>query len=285
MSAAAAYGPEWSASLRRGSEAELRSWLEFALDFAAAAEEIARRWFRAEVEVRTKADRTFVTAADTEIETLFRERLADRFPDHGVLGEEFGSDEGTSGIRWYVDPIDGTHNFMRGVPIFGVLLAAERDGELQVGMLSAPALHERWWAGRGLGAWAEGLAGTGLGPGSPRRIAVSDISSVGEAQVVFGSASDLGRSRVAQGFASLLRDAWRDRGFGDFWGYALVAEGAAEAMIEADLSAWDLAAPAILVEEAGGRLTTLAGERTIHGGSAVATNGLLHEEVLARLRG
>ncbi|MFL5755386.1 MAG: inositol monophosphatase family protein [Chloroflexota bacterium] len=265
------------------SEQELRGWLDFALETADAASEIARRWFRRDFEVMTKPDRTYVTAADREVERLVRERIADRFPTHGVHGEEYGVEEGSADVRWWIDPIDGTANFVRGIPLFGVLLAAERGDEIVVGVVAAPALGERWYAAQGLGAWAEGPAL--LGEDRPRRIHVSAIASIPESQILYASHSDIvGSSEKAPGFGALVRDAWRDRGFGDFWGYTLVAQGAAEAMIETDLNPWDLAAPAVVVEEAGGRFSDLSGARTIHSGSAVATNGLLHQEILARLQ-
>lgn len=278
----ASFGPEWSATLARGSERELREWLDFALDTAAAADEIALRWFRRDVEVTTKPDRTFVTAADREIERLVRERLADRFPAHGIVGEEYGTDAGAGEFRWIVDPIDGTANFVRGIRLFALLMAVERDGELQAAVVSAPAMGERWFAARGLGAWGEGGP---PGHGTRRRLAVSGVRSLADAQVVYGAATDVQRSGRAPGFGALLDDVWRDRGFGDFWGYCLVAEGAAEAMIEADLKIWDLAAPALLVEEAGGRITDLDGARRIDAGTVLATNGLLHDEVRRRLVG
>jgi histidinol-phosphatase len=276
------YGPEWSASHRRGSEAELRRWLEVALACADVADELARASFRRDLVIETKPDRTFVTEADRAIEQVVRERLTDAFPDHGLVGEEYGTEQGDAATRWYIDPIDGTHNFMRGVPLFGMLLAVERDGELQVGVLSAPALGERWFASRGGGAWA--IDRKGWASPTPRPITVSVVGTIADAQILYGSQADVAESGKAPGFTDLIHDAWRDRGFGDFWGYALVAEGAAEAMIEGDLSSWDLAAPTILVEEAGGRLTDLAGVRSIHRRSALASNGRLHDELLERLR-
>jgi histidinol-phosphatase len=182
--------------------------------------------------------------------------------------------------RWYIDPIDGTHNFIRGVALFGTLLALEVEGELQVGVMSAPALRERWYASRGGGAWAVGSAGSE----GPRPIRASRVSSLDDAQMLYGSAADLEASGRAPGFRALLRRVWRERGFGDFWGYALVAEGAAEGMVEVDVSTWDLAAPAIVIEEAGGRLTSFESERSIGGGTVLASNGLLHDELLSRLR-
>jgi histidinol-phosphatase len=236
--------------------------------------------FRRDLEVTRKPDRTLVTQADTTIERLARERIRDAHPDHGLIGEEFGEEDSGASTRWYIDPIDATSNFVRGVPIFATLLAVERDGELQAAVISAPALRGRWWARRGGGAWARRE-----GDETPRRIGVSSVSAIADAHVLYGSAADVEASRLAPGFRRLLATVWRERGFGDFWGYALLAEGAAEAMIEADLAPWDTAAPTLLVEEAGGRVTDLRGERRIDSGSLVATNGLLHGEVLERLHG
>jgi histidinol-phosphatase len=277
------FGPEWSASLRLGADAELETWLAFALGLADVADAIAIGAFRRDLEITTKPDRTFVTQADRAIEEALRARITDAFPDHGVVGEEFGTSEPDASVRWYLDPIDGTHNFMRGVPVFGALLGIERDGELQVGVVSAPALGTRWYARRGGGAWAVDTGRASAEP--PRRIAVSKVSAIADMALLYGSAQDVSSSGNAPGFGTLIGDVWRDRGYGDFWGYTLVAEGAAEAMVEADLSSWDMAAPLVVVEEAGGRMTTFDGRRTIHERSAVASNGILHEELLRRLRG
>jgi histidinol-phosphatase len=274
-----AFGPDWSAGFRRGSEQEIRGWVEFALSLCAASDELALRWFKRDVAVSRKPDRTYVTEADTAIEGLLRERIADAYPGHGILGEEMGSSDADAPVRWYLDPIDGTHNFMRGVPLFGTLLAVERDGELQAAVVSAPALRERWYAWRGGGAWGVGAAGSE----APRRIATSRIGSVDDAQLLYGSAYDIEVSGLAPGFAPLRGEVWRERGFGDFWGYALVAEGAAEAMVEVDLEPWDAAAPSVLVEEAGGRVTDLSGTRSFSSGSFLCTNGILHEELLDRI--
>ncbi len=278
--AEAPYGAGFSASRARGSPAELAEWLAFALTACDDADAIALRHFRRDMEIRTKPDRSFVTEADQAIERLIRDRIRARYPAHGLVGEEYGEEDTGSTARWYIDPIDGTHNYIRGVPLFGTLLALEVDGELQVGALSAPALRERWYASRGGGAWAVGAAGTD----APRRIRVSGIAAPRDAQILYGSGHDVETSGRAPGFRALLGDVWRERGFGDFWGYALVAEGAAEAMIEIDLQTWDLAAPLVLVEEAGGRLTDFAGARRIDGFDVLASNGILHEELLTRLR-
>lgn len=272
-----AWGPEWSAARRRGREAELREWLDLALACCDAADEIARRHFRHDLEISTKSDRTLVTQADRLIETLIRERILSAHPGHGLVGEEYGTEGHGSSVRWYVDPIDGTHNFVRGIPLFATLLGVERDGELQVGVLSAPALGERWFAWRGGGAWASRR------PGDARRLAVSRVGATAEAQILYDSPLDVERSGWAPGFTGLLSSVWRDRGFGDFWGYTLLAEGAAEAMIEVGIHPWDLAAPLVLVEEAGGRMTDFGGRRAVDVATVVASNGRLHRAVLAAL--
>jgi histidinol-phosphatase len=272
----AAWGTAWSAARRRGSDAELRGWLDLAMACCDAADTISLRHFRRDLQISTKPDHTLVTQADQGIETLVRERIMAAHPGHGIVGEEYGSEAMESSVRWYVDPIDGTHNYVRGVPLFATLLAVERDGELQLGVLSAPALAERWFAWRGGGAWA-------VRDGEKRRLAVSRIATTSEAQILYSSPGEVEASSWAPGFAGLIRRAWRDRGFGDFWGYALLAEGAAEAMIEVGIHPWDLAAPLVLVEEAGGRMTDLGGRRGVDVASVVASNGRLHRELLAAL--
>jgi histidinol-phosphatase len=274
----ASFGPSWSASLRRGTDAELRAWLVVAQAACDDADGIARAHFRRDLQIETKPDRTFVTQADTTIEERIRARLHDAFPDHGFVGEEFGTEAADASVRWYIDPIDGTHNFIRGVPLFGTLLAVERDGELQAAVVSAPALDERWWAHRGGGAWARHRGET-----APARMHVSAVTRLDDAQVLYGGGSDIVSSGLAPGFEGLLESVWRERGFGDFWGYTLLAEGAAEAMVEVGLKAWDAAAPLVLIEEAGGRATDFEGRRAIDTGSFVASNGLLHEVIRERL--
>jgi histidinol-phosphatase len=271
------FGPAWSASLARAPEATLREWTTFALDLCDAADEIALRHFRRDLDVERKPDRTFVTIADQGIERVIRERIKARYPDHGLVGEEYGTEEGAATTRWIIDPIDGTHNFIRGIPLFGTLLGVEHAGELQVGVISAPAMRERWFAYRGGGAFNRGLDGE-------RRIRVSRIAAMDDAQLLYGSARDTAESGYMPGFDATLRAAWRERGFGDFWGYALVAEGAAEAMFETGMKPWDLAGPVVVIEEAGGKVTDVFGERRIDAPSFVGSNGLLHAEILGRLR-
>ncbi|HEY5630072.1 MAG TPA: inositol monophosphatase family protein [Candidatus Limnocylindrales bacterium] len=271
------FGPDWSAARARVPETTLRDWLAFALDCCDYADGAALEHFRRDLVIETKPDRSFVTVADQGIERELRARILARYPDHGLVGEEYGTEAGASATRWYIDPIDGTHNFIRGVPLFGTLLAAEHAGEIQAGVISAPAMRQRWWAARGLGAFHRDI------DGSERRIHVSRVASLDDAQIVYGSRRENVASGVMPGFDALIDVAWRARGFGDFWGYALLAEGCAEAMLETMMKPWDLAAPQIVIEEAGGRVTDALGERRIDATSFVATNGLLHEEVLRRL--
>jgi histidinol-phosphatase len=271
------FGPEWSAGRARAPESQLREWLDFALAACDAADEVARRHFRRDLDLERKPDRSFVTVVDRAIELEIRDGILARWPDHGLVGEEYGEDAGRSTTRWYIDPIDGTHNFIRGVPLFGTLLAIEHEGEMQVGVISAPAMRERWYAYRGGGAWSDGQDGR-------RQIRVSRVAALEDAQLVYGSLRDNVDSGLMPGFTDLIDASWRDRGFGDFWGYALVAEGAAEAMMETGMHTWDVAAPQVVIEEAGGQVTDVNGERRIDAESFVGSNGLLHAEILRRLR-
>ena len=258
---------------------DLDELLTFALSLAGEADELAMAGFRRDVRVTAKPDRTLVTHIDEAIERALRSRIGATYPSHGLVGEEYGISDGDAPTRWFIDPIDGTHNFVRGVPLFGTLLAVEHAGEVQVGVMSAPALGERWYAARGGGAWAVRSGESE----APRRLRASAVSSIEDAQLFYGSGFDIERSGRAPGFQALRGAVWRERGFGDFWGYALVAEGAGEGMVEFGPKSWDLAAPLIVVEEAGGRLTDFEGRRTIDGGSVLASNGVLHEEFVRRL--
>jgi histidinol-phosphatase len=252
------------------SEAELGRWRKAAIEVCDEADRIAMAGFRRGIRVDTKPDRSFVTEADREIERAARARLRAAFPGCGFVGEEEGTEGAGASVRWYIDPIDATANFVRGIPIFATLLAVEFDGELQLGVVSAPAMRERWLAWRGGGAWR-----------GSERIRVSSVSRIEDFHLIYGS--ERLRGGQLPGLEDTLRSAWRDRGFGDFWGYMLVAEGAAEAMVEVGAHPWDWAAPLVIVEEAGGRFTTAAGERRIDGPSAVASNGVIHDELLRRL--
>jgi histidinol-phosphatase len=273
------FGTSWSAGLRRAGDGDIAAWLSLALEMCDEAGRVAMRWYRRDVPTSRKPDRTFVTEADQSIERLIRERVRAIYPQHGFVGEEYGDEDGAAGIRWYIDPIDGTHNFIRGVPLFATLLAVEVEGEIQVGVMSAPALGERWYAARGAGAWVVARGGV------RRRIAVSRVADLGDAHLIYSSRRENVSSGLMPGHDALIEASWRDRGFGDFWGYALVAEGAAEAMFETGIHSWDVAAPMVIIEEAGGRVTDVAGARDVGAPSFVGSNGQLHDEILARLRG
>jgi histidinol-phosphatase len=254
------------------SPTELARWRDTALSLCDEADKMALAGFRRNVKVSTKPDRSLVTEIDQLIERTIRSRLNTDYRGCGIVGEEEGTEAAGASICWYVDPIDATHNFVRGIPIFATLLAVAVDGELQMAAVSAPALRERWVAWRGGGAWRGG-----------ERIAVSKVATIEESQLLYGSRTEDMRSGAMPGLDATLAEAWRERGFGDFWGYMLVAEGSAEAMLETGAHPWDWAAPLVIVEEAGGRFTTATGERAIDGASAVATNGLVHDDLLYRI--
>ena len=239
---------------------------------------MAQGYFAGELTITAKHDRTLVTEVDTGIEALIRERIATAFPRHGILGEEYGSDPGDGEMRWIVDPIDGTHNFVRGIPVWATLIAAEREGQLLAAVVSAPALGQRWSAFRGGGAT------TRVGA-SERSIRVSTVDGLSRAQIVFATLRSIEAAGHGEALRRLVGGAWRDRGFGDFWGYMLVAQGSAEVMLEVGPTIWDLAAPALIVAEAGGRLTDFAGRDSYAGPTGLATNRLLHEDVVAVLAG
>lgn len=269
--------------------------LDFALALADEADALTMRHYRTPLAVERKSDGTLVTAADTEVEALVRARIRERFPDDAILGEEQGYEaprprtgDGRARLpaRWIVDPVDGTHNFARGIPVWATLIACERDGVIEIGVASAPALGTRWWAGRGLGAWRGATSATGAraaGGGAGERIHVSARDRVDDAQVLYGSYR-LVLERWGARADTLLRESWRQRGLGDFWGHCLVAEGGAEVMLEGAISPWDIAALLPIIEEAGGRLTDGTGIATIEAGYCIVTNGALHDEVLRRLR-
>jgi histidinol-phosphatase len=250
--------------------------LALALELTDLADELTMARFRADdLVVETKPDLTPVSEADRGVEQMLRTRLAELRPGDAVLGEEYGTDAGNGqGRRWIVDPIDGTKSYVRGVPVWATLLALEQDGVLTLGVVSAPALHRRWWAARGEGAFVREVNG------EPRRLRVSGIRSLDDAQLCFAGLEEWTESGRLDALTALSERCWRTRGYGDFWQYMLVAEGAAEIALDPIASLWDLAAPMVVVTEAGGRFTDLAGGSTADGGDGVATNGPLHEAVL-----
>jgi histidinol-phosphatase len=239
--------------------------LDLALELADLADAMTlERYGASDLVVETKPDLTPVTEADRAVEEAIRERLAVDRPGDTIVGEEFGST--AAGPRqWVIDPIDGTKNYVRGIPVWATLIAL-RD---QVAVVSAPALQRRWWAARGQGSFADG-----------RRIHVSAVAELADAQLLWSGIEEWDAVGQSDALLALARSCWRSRGLGDFWQYMLVAEGAAEIALDPEVKLWDLAAPQLIVEEAGGRFTDLRGEHRADGGSGIATNGLLHDAVL-----
>ena len=248
--------------------------LMLALELADLADGISLPRFRAaDLFVETKRDLTPVTEADRAVEEAVRRRLAERRPEDAVVGEEEGLVGATDAAgRWIIDPIDGTKNYVRGIPVFATLIAVERQGRLVAGVASAPAMGRRWWAARGEGAFVDG-----------KPIRVSTVRRPEEGQLLFGGLTTWRRKGRLEEFLSLAATFGRTRGYGDFWMHMLVAEGAAEVATELEVKVWDLAAVQLIVEEAGGRFTDLSGESRPDGGSALSTNGLLHEHALKHL--
>jgi histidinol-phosphatase len=251
--------------------------LAAAIDAARAAGRVAMKYYRGGFEITLKPDATPVTQADREAEQAIVEVLRRAFPQHGFLGEEFGG-SGTTDTRWIIDPIDGTKNFVRHIPIWATLIALEEHGEITVGVIHNPVTGDLYTAARGAGAFLNG-----------ERLRVSDEGDMGQAYLMHAGLRAARTTRYWDGFMRLVDATDRQRGFGDYIGYCLIAEGKAEIYTEiypeaSGLKPWDLAPCKILVEEAGGRFTDLEGRPTIYSGSALATNARLHEGALALLR-
>jgi histidinol-phosphatase len=249
--------------------------LAFALGLADTADAITLARYRAtDLVVEAKPDLTPVTEADRAAEKALRERIEAERPGDGVVGEEYGDTPGTGARRWILDPIDGTKSFVRGIPAWGTLIALERDGEIVVGVVSAPALHRRWWAARGEGAFADG-----------EPIRVSRVTAIEDALLCFTSMTAFDDYGLGDQFRTLAGRCWETRGFADYWAHVLVAEGSADIAVEPAMNLWDNAPLQVIVEEAGGRFSDLDGNARVDGGDAATTNGLLHEEVLAIMSG
>jgi len=243
--------------------------LEFAVDLAKGAGEITLKYYRKKPETSIKSDGSYVTIADREAESYLRRRIAERFPDDGILGEEEGELQGTSGRRWILDPIDGTFAFVHGVPFYGVLIALEIEGEMSVGVVNIPALGEIVSAAKGLGCFLNG---------EPAR--VSSTAELKDALLLstsFRECARLGFGHVAELLQSRARVS---RTWGDCYGYVLVATGRADVMLDPVMNLWDCAPLLPIMEEAGGTFTDWRGERTASGGNAIATNGKLFDEVM-----
>jgi len=251
--------------------------LRLAHVLADTADSVTMSRFKAQdLVVRTKPDLTPVSDADTAVEESIRSTLSRARPRDAVHGEEL-PDTGHGPRRWILDPIDGTKNFVRGVPVWATLIALMDGDDVVAGLVSAPALGRRWWAGTGSGAW------TGKSLSAASRMSVSKITELGDASLSYSSLSSWRAHGREKPFLGLTRDVWRSRAYGDFWSYMLVAEGAVDVAAEPEVALHDLAAPSIVVTESGGRFTDLGGTHGPSGGSAVATNGHLHDEILARL--
>jgi histidinol-phosphatase len=248
---------------------------------ADTADAIAMDRFKAQdLQVNQKPDATPVTDADMAVEKALRSALSRSRPRDAVLGEEFGSSiaaAGPSQRQWVIDPIDGTKNFLRGVPIWATLIALMDGDEPVVGLVSAPALNRRWWAAKGVGAYA------GRHQAAATAIRVSGVGRLADASFSYSSLTGWEQAGRLEAMLEIMRATWRSRAYGDFYGYMLVAEGAVDIMVEPELSLWDLAALIPIVTEAGGTFTDLGGRPGPSGGSAVATNGKLHTEIIDRL--
>ncbi len=251
--------------------------LRFAHVLADAADDITTRRFRAlDLRVETKPDLSPVSDADHAAEESLRNVIRRARPRDAVLGEEHGR-TGAGPRCWVVDPIDGTKNYVRGVPVWATLIALMVGEEVVVGVASAPVLGRRWWAARGGGAWT----GRGLTKASPCR--VSGVTKLEDASFSYSSLTGWEAQGRLPGLLGLTRSVWRTRAYGDFWSHVLVAEGSVDISAEPEVSLWDLAALQVIVEESGGTFTDVSGASRPDGGSVICTNGHLHDEVLARL--
>ena len=259
------------------NQTQYNDFLNFMVEMANKADEISMKYFKEQqfLDVSVKDDGSFVTKADQEIERELRIMIAGRFKGHSILGEEEGGPiSDTDGYRWIIDPIDGTHGFMTGLPIWATLIALEYKGNIQVCMISSPALSSRWWAGDKFGAYKY-FAGESF------RISVSTVDQIDKAQLLYTGVTSC-ESRWHR-FPELLTQVWRERGVGDFWGHCLVAEGAAEIMLDPIVNVWDVAALHLLVVESGGVMTDDAGMSSYAAGYAISSNKELHQTLLSVL--
>lgn len=256
--------------------------LELALDLARASDQLSMSRYRAgDLQVETKPDATPVTEADKAVERMIRERLAAARPDDLIVGEEFGGDHALApGRRWIIDPIDGTKNYLRGVPVWATLIALAEGDELLIGVVSAPALGRRWWAQSGEGAFTMDV------DGQVRGIRVSKVTAIKDASFSFSDSVgwELHGAAGPAGLETLISSSWRTRGYGDFLSHMLVAEGAVDIAAEPQLAPWDVAALVPIVQEAGGRMTGYDGGNCLRSGSGLTTNGPLHDYALSLFR-
>lgn len=258
---------------------EVSQRLAFALEISSAAADLILSYYhRPSLEVEFKVDASPVTEADRGAELLLRERILKRFPDDGVLGEEFGEHPGRSGFRWILDPVDGTKAFVHGVPLFGTLIGIEQNGAMVAGLCRLPALGECVYAARGSGTWWQ------LGEKEPRRARVSPVSRLGDALLCFTDIEGFRKTDTTPQFDAMCRATRIARGWGDCYGHVLVATGRAEIALDPRMNPWDVAALIPLLEEAGGTCVGWSGDGSIHAGNAVSVNGALRGEVLRLLK-
>ncbi len=262
---------------------DLKSDLVLAIRLADIADEISLKRYQAlDLVVETKPDLSPVTDADKAVESAIRNEISKVRADDLVVGEEFGSPDSLAGkYYWVIDPIDGTKNYLRGVPTWATLIGLiDPTGEVVVGVVSAPALARRWWAAKDLGAKTQFKSGVGIGEIS--ELKVSKVSKLNDASISY---SDLvGWGSRKDKFVALQEKVWRTRGHGDFWSHMLVAEGAVDIAVEPSLSLWDMAALDVIVREAGGKFTNLDGKDGPHGASAISSNGLLHDAFIGEIK-
>ena len=255
--------------------------LTLAQQLADIADQVSLARFRAnDLVIDSKPDLTPVSDADKKIEQLIREHLLKVSPEDGVIGEEFENKVSTNNREWILDPIDGTKNYIRGVPIWATLIALRQNSEITCTVVSAPAINRRWYASKGEGAYVlENI----LGKEEKRKLKVSAVSKISDASFAFAEVIKKDHwEDYYDKFLKLTNDVWRSRGFGDFWGHMLVAEGAVDIAIEPKLALWDMAALYLIVKEAGGSFTNLAGIDGVDGPGAISSNTLLHKDLLAR---
>jgi histidinol-phosphatase len=254
--------------------ADWRNRYDAALDAAQQAGQFALGYFDRGIAVEWKPDHSPVTMADRGAEDLIRKALLGKFPGDGFLGEEFGDTPGSSGFRWIIDPIDGTRSFVRGIPLWATMIGLEFKGELIAGVVFLPAMRQVFHALRGNGAFRD-----------DRRICVSDINTLDKAHVYYSSISWFTKAGHDRQFLDLVKKTERQRGFGDFYGFMMVAQGSGEIMVEYGVHAWDVAAIEPIIAETGGKLTAWDGKLDIEKPDVLATNGLLHDQALRIIRG
>ena len=256
----------------QASRAEVSELLDFATELAHEAGALTLEYYGGLVEHDAKGDGSPVTIADRKAEQLIRARVEDRYPEHGVLGEEYGESNAGSRIRWILDPIDATRSFMRGVPLYGVLIGIEVEGEAAAGVTFFPSLAETVAAGRGLGCTWNG-----------RPCRVSDVRTLAKSVICTTDVERLLSRPQGPGWRRLQQKAAFSRTWGDCYGHALVATGRVECQVDPVMASWDAGPFLTIATEAGGKFTTLGGEATLHGGSGVSSNGWIHEAVLEEL--